>query len=122
MALARDIVSAGLSGGTSNAIQGSVATALSAAGTTITDATDLTASFNMLSTVAAGAGVQVPQLQANESLLIYNGGANACLVYPGAATVAINQLGVGDAMVLAQYSAVIIHGISSTQVAAFLSA
>jgi hypothetical protein len=122
MALARDIVQAGLSGGTANALQGSVKSSISAAGTVITDATDLTASFNILGTVASGAGVQVPQLQPNESLLIYNGGANQCLVYPGASTVAINQLGVGNAMVLARFTAVIVHGISSTQVAAFLSA
>ena len=120
--LARDIVQAGLSGGTATALQGSVKSGISAAGTVITDATDLTASFNMLSTVAAGAGVQIPLMSPNESLLIYNGGANQCLVYPGSASVAINQLGVGTAMVLARYTAVIIHGISSTQVAAFLSA
>ena len=122
MALARDIVSSGLSGGTATALQGSVKTAISAAGTVITDATDLTASFNMLSTVASGAGVQVPLMAPNESLLIYNGGANPCKVYGGSASVAINQLSAGSAMLLPQYSAVIIHGISSTQVAAFMSA
>lgn len=120
--LARDIVQAGLSGGTATALQGSVKEDISAAGTIITDATDLTASYNMLGTVASGAGVQIPQLTANESIFIYNGGANACKVYGGAATVAINQLSAGSAMLLPQYTAVQIFGISSTQVAAFLSA
>ena len=120
--LARDIVQAGLSGGTATALQGSVKSSISAAGTVITDATDLTASFNMLGTVANGAGVQIPQLTANESIFIYNGGANPCLVYPGASTVAINQLSAGTGMVLARFTAVQIYGISSTQVAAFLSA
>ena len=120
--LAKDIVAAGFSGGSATALQGSVKTAISAAGTVITDATDLTASFNMISTAAAGSGVQIPILAANESLLVYNGGANAVKVYPGAATVAINQLGVGNAMTLPQYTACIFHGISTTQVAAFMSA
>ena len=120
--LAKDIMGGGLSAGTATALQGSVKTGISAAGTTITDATDLTASFNIVGTVAASTGVQIPLLAPNESLLVYNGGANSLKVYPGAATVAINQLGVGNAMILQQYTAVIIFGISTTQVSAFLSA
>ena len=120
--LAKDIVASGMSGGTATALQGSVKSSISAAGTSITDATDLTASFNMISTCAASAGVQIPLLAPNESILVYNGGANAMKVYPGASTVAINQLAVGSGMVLAINTAVLFYGISSTQVAGFLSA
>ena len=122
MGLARDIMGGGFSGGQVAAIAGRVQTAISAAGTVITDATDLTASFNMISTAAASAGVQLPLLQAGESLLVYNGGANAVRVYPGSSTVAINQIAAGSAHILAQYTACIYYGISSTVVAGFLSA
>lgn len=120
--LAKDIVAAAFSGGSATALQGSVKTGISAAGTVITDATDLTASYNIIGTVAASTGVQIPQMMPNESIFIYNGGANTLKVYPGASTVAINQLAAGSAMLLQQYTAVIIHGVSSTQVIAFLSA
>ena len=121
-ALARDISRGGVSAGTSQAINGAIATGLTAAGTSISDALDLNATNNYIATCASGAGVQLPSMQLGDEVWVYNGGANQCLVYPDQTTVAINQLGVGNAMILQQYTAVIIFGISTTQVSAFLSA
>ena len=122
MALARDISRGGISGGTAQAINGTNATGLTAAGTTITDALDLTASTNSVSTCAAGAGVQLPSMQIGDSCVVYNGvQANACLVYPESATVAINQLAVGSGVQVPAQTAALFVKITSTTVVAFMS-
>ena len=121
-ALARDISRGGVSAGTSQAINGGVATALTAAGTAITDALDLNATINVIGTCAAGAGVQLYSMQVGDQMEVYNGGANACKVYPESATVAINQLSVGTAMSLAVNTGCKFRKVSATQVVAYLSA
>ncbi len=121
-ALARDISRGGTSAGSSQAINGAVATALTAAGTSITDALDLAATCNVISTCASGAGVQLPSMQVGDECEVYNGGANQCLVYPDQTTVGINQLSVGTAMALPQYTSCKYRKVSSTQIIAFRSA
>lgn len=121
MALAQDIMLGGLSAGTARAIGGQTKTGISAAGTVITDATDLTFSNNVLSTVASGAGVQL-QMMAGESQVVYNGGANGVKVYPPTALVAVNQLPVGTAHTLAPNTSAIYYQVSATQIIAFVSA
>lgn len=121
-ALARDITRAGTSAMSAQGMNGAVATALTAAGSSITDALDLNATINVISTCASGAGVQLYSMQVGDEMEVYNGGANQCLVYPDAATVAINQLSVGTAMVLAVNTGCKFRKVSSTQIIAFLSA
>jgi len=99
-ALARDIARGGTSAGSAQAINGSVATGLTAAGTVITDALDLGATVNVIGTCASGAGVQLYPMQVGDEMEVYNGGANQCKVYPPSTTVKINQLAVGDPMQL----------------------
>lgn len=121
-ALARDITRGGTSAGSAQAINGAVATGLTAAGTVITDALDLNATINVVGTCASGAGVQLYSMMVGDQMEVYNDAANQCLVYPDAATVAINQLGVGSAMTLPINTGCKFRKVSSTQIIAFLSA
>ena len=122
MALAADIMLGGFSPGSARAVGGQVQTAISAAGTVITDATDLTRSINVVSTVAASSGVQLPMMNVGESMIVYNGGANTLRVYPGSTSIAINQITAGSAHQLAVTTAAQYHQVSSTQIVAFQSA
>src|SRR5690348_13343620 len=72
-------------------------TAISAAGTTQGTATALVACVNLVSTVAAGAGVQLYNGQTNDSQVVYNDQAiNNLLVYPPTSG-QINQLSANTA-------------------------
>lgn len=82
MALAKDIMGNGISAAAARAINGSVASAVSAAGSSQSDATALKASINYVSTVASGAGVQLYDGVVGDSQIVHNAGANALTVYP----------------------------------------
>ena len=60
----------------------SVATGISAAGTVQGNATSITKDFNVVSTVASGAGVVLPTAVAGYRITVINTSANALLVYP----------------------------------------
>jgi len=122
MGLAKNIIGGGFSAGQAKAINGATVTGLTAAGTVITDALDLTADVNAIGTCAAGAGVQLPSAEVGDSLVVYNGGANACKVYPDSASNQINQLGAGSSMLLAVSTACVFFKVSSTRWIANLSA
>ena len=122
MALAKEIMQAGVSAGTARALQGQVSSSVSAAGTTRGTATALTKSINYIGTCAAGAGVSLPAMGPNESVIVYNGGANACIVYPPSATVGINQVAVGTGITLGTNTMLRVFGRNTTQYLAMLSA
>ncbi len=98
-----------------------VGTAISAAGTTQTTATQLTNSVNDIGTVAAGAGVVLWTGTAGDSQIVYNRGANAVSVYPpnGAR---INSLPINSPHVLAPSTACEYWFSSTTTVIGILSA
>lgn len=122
-ALARDISRGGISGGSAQAINGVVATGITAAGTTIGTATDLVATVNVIGTVTtAGDGVQLPSMVISDVTEVYNDGANACTVYPDQTTVAINQLSTGSGILLAPNTGARFRKVTSTQIWAILSA
>lgn len=121
-ALARDICLGGTSAMSAQAINGRVATGLTAAGTVITDALDLNATVNLVSTVAANTGVQLYSAQVGDEMEVYNGGANALKVYPEASTSQINQLAAGSAHTLGTNTACKYRKVSATQWIAFMSA
>lgn len=121
-ALAKDIVSGGTSAGSAQAMNGRVGAGLSAAGTIITDATDLLATVNVVTTVAAGSGVQLPSMMIGDQVEVYNNGANALKIYPDQSTVAINQVTAGGSVSLAVNTGMMFRKTSSTQIWAFLSA
>lgn len=75
----------------------SVATALTATGTTRADAFQLASYWNDVTTVAAGTGVKLTTRSLGVySTVIRNGGANALLVYPFDAAGQIDGLGLGN--------------------------
>ncbi len=122
MALAKNIMTAGFSAGQAKSINGALATGLTAAGTVIGDALDLTADTNVISTCASGAGVQLPSCEIGDSVEVYNGGANACKVYPDSTSNQVNGLPAGTAFLLATNTMCYVRKISATRWVANLSA
>ena len=82
MSLQQRLVQAGLSAIQAQAIQGTVASGLIATGTTQANALPLGADNNAFATVAAGTGAILPAMNPGDDVTVYNGGANALLVYP----------------------------------------
>lgn len=64
------------------AIQGSVATALTATGSTAGTALVLGAAKNFVATTAASTGVMLPTGGAGDEVFVFNRGANSLTVYP----------------------------------------
>jgi hypothetical protein len=122
MALAKDIMQGGFSAGSARAVNGNILTGISAAGTTISDATDLLASINVIGTATAGSGVQLPSMMLGDLVEVYNGGSGAMFVYPDQTTVAINQLSAGAGFLLAPNTGVMVRKLTSTSAVAYLSA
>ena len=122
MALAQNIMAGGFSSGQAKAINGRIASTVSAAGTVITDATDLLADISKVSTVASGAGVQLANGEIGDSQIVYNAGANTLKVYPDTSTNAINQIAAGGAHSLATNTACVYYKLSTTQWVAMVSA
>ena len=122
MALALDIMKGGISAMGAAAINGQVKSSISAAGTTISDATDLTSSINIVSTAAASSGVQLPSGQIGDEVDILNLGANAVTVYPDSSSNSINALSAGSGFLLATNTAVKLRKYTSTKWMGFLSA
>jgi hypothetical protein len=112
----------GMSAGGAKAINGSVATGLTAAGTVITDALDLVADTNVIATCGSGAGVQLPSCEIGDSCEVYNGGANACKVYPDASANQVNALVAGTAFSLSPNTMCYCRKITATRWIANLSA
>lgn len=122
MALAKDVMQGGFSAGQAKAINGSVASTVTAAGTVIGDAFDLVASINTITTAAASTGVQLPSCEIGDSVEILNLGANAVKVYPDSTSATINQLAAAAGFSLAPNTACKCRKFTSTKWMAFLSA
>jgi len=81
--------------------------ALTAAGTTQATGLQLTATLNRLTTVAAGAGVNLPASVVGLSVVVINAGANAVVVYPViGGTETINGVAAGTGVLQIANSAV----------------
>ena len=122
MATARDIMKGGFSAGGARAINGQVNSSVSAAGTTISDATDLVSSINVVTTAAASSGVQLPSCEIGDEVEILNLGANAVTVYPDISTGQINGLSAGAGFLLATNTSVRCRRFTSLRWAGYLSA
>lgn len=93
-----------------------VATGLTATGTTITDALQLTAPVNNVTTAAASTGVKLPQsLDVGSVVAVKNLGANAVLVYPALGTQAINALANGAGFSIASGGSAEFYVVSATK-------
>ena len=122
MALARNIMKGGWSAGNAKAVNGAVATGLTAAGTTLATALALTADSNVLATVASGSGVSLPSAEIGDSCEVYNGGANAVTVYPDTTSVQINALTAGNGFLLATNTMCYARRVTATRWVVNLSA
>ena len=113
-----------LSGQTvANAPTKSVATGLTAAGTTITDALQLTAFNNVVSTAAASTGVKLPPLwPVGQIGMVQNNGANAMNLFPPTSSISINGGTAGAAVTIAAAAGNMIVRLSATDFAAYVVA
>ncbi len=92
----------------------SIATGISAAGTTQGTATALTKSFNEVTAVSASQGVVLPSPEAGEIVMIANQGANALNVYPASGH-SINNLSANTAQSLATDTRRIFFAVTSSK-------
>lgn len=94
MPLTQRLAAAGLSAAQALAIQGTVAQAVAAAGSTQGAATLLPADINYVTTGTANQGVVLPPMNAGDSMNVYNKTGVAILLYPppGGSAI-INSLG-----------------------------
>ena len=122
MALALDIMKGGHSAMSARAINGQVQSSVTAAGTAISDATDLTATINVVTTAAASSGVQLPNCEIGDSVEILNLGANSVTVYPDTSSNRINQLSAGSGFLLATNTSCWLRKWTSSRWTAYLSA
>lgn len=99
MAQTNKLVPSGVSPVAALAIVGDVATGIVAAGATQAAATQLPGVNNFITTVAVGAGVILPAGNIGDEIAVYNGGANAVLVYPPVGAT-LNNLAVNVAVSL----------------------
>lgn len=120
--LFKDYMGGGMSAGNAQAMGGSIATAVTAAGTTITTATHLTASKNVVTTATDSQGVQLYYMQAGESQMVFNNTTANIKVYPGSSSMAINNASAGAGVYLAPYTFCEFHQVSSTKLMGNLSA
>jgi len=82
----------------------SVSTGLTATGTTIADALQLTSLLNVITTAAASTGVKLPPVDSGfigQSITVKNAGANTINVFPETAAVGFNRGALGTAVTLA---------------------
>ena len=123
-ALASQVMAGGFSAGQATALNGTLKTAISAAGTTLATATALTNATNLVSTAAAGAGVALPTAAAiGDTVYVFNDGSgNTMVVYPHKSTAQINNVTAGSGINLANNTACYFTMISATRWIANMSA
>lgn len=112
----------GVSPVTAASIQGDVNTAITAAGSAIGTATDLTNVINIVTTATSLQGVQLDTGIVGDWQIVYNATAVSISVYPSATTARINQIALGSAHVLASYTSCMYFVASATQHVGVLSA
>lgn len=103
-------------------VDGDVAATLSAAGTTISDATEVTAAHSYVTTVAAGAGVKLVAKESGFNFSVANAGANALKVYPPSSSVSFNGATAGDPAIVPVNGALWAKAVNSTKMIAVVGA
>lgn len=107
---------------TANGLKLSVGAALTAAGTGQSDALQLAANLNQVTTVASGTGVKLfATPAAGDVVMIYNAGANALTVYPQTSGT-INQLSANAGVTLAINTGMILFAATTSAWMAIMSA
>lgn len=112
----------GISPVTAQSIQGDTNNAITAAGSAISTATDLTNAFNIVTTATDGQGVQLDTGVVGDSQTVYNATLVNIKVYPSSSSAKINQITAGSAHTLASYTSCTYYVVSSTQHIGVMSA
>lgn len=86
MALPSRVLNSGVTSLSTAAICGEGATAVSAAGSTSSDATTLSSIYNRISSVSAGQGVKLPGCEMGATVYLTNAGASTLTIYPDASS------------------------------------
>lgn len=115
------LATSGLSAVASLSINGDVAVGLVAAGSTQATAASLPAANNFVATTAASTGVILPPSNGGDEVFVFNGGANALLVYPPVGG-GINGGSTNAAVSVPTLKAIYFVVASATQIGALLSA
>lgn len=108
---AQELIALGIHSEPALKIAGSANAAVTAAGTTIADATRLRNRYNYVSTAAASSGVKLPQVAIGDSVIVQNGGASDLKVYPPDAVQFFNAASAGGSLTLAALTDVILVAI-----------
>lgn len=96
MAIKNDLIGLGMPAPLASLVGENVATALTAAGSALASALQLTESFNFIGTAAASTGVRLPtDTPVGGMVIIRNGGANSVTIYPPTSAGVINALSAG---------------------------
>jgi hypothetical protein len=95
VAIPSRVLGSGINSLSTVSICGDGAGAVTAAGTSAGNATELTHVYNNVSTVGSGEGVKLPPTEMGETIIVRNGGANQLTVYPYDAGSTINSAGTG---------------------------
>jgi hypothetical protein len=95
VAIPSRVLGSGINSLSTVSICGDGAGAVTAAGTSAGNATELTHVYNNVSTVGSGEGVKLPPTEMGETIIVRNGGANQLTVYPYDAGSTINNAGTG---------------------------
>jgi hypothetical protein len=82
VAIPSRVLGSGINSLSTVSICGDGAGAVTAAGTSAGNATELTHVYNNVSTVGSGEGVKLPPTEMGETIIVRNGGANPLTVYP----------------------------------------
>ena len=110
MAFPSRVQGAGTSGGQTQAIVGDVSATVTAAGSSATDATSVSAVVTRISSAAASTGVKVPTAEAGAMMVIRNDGANTVTIYPQTG----GTINGGASTTVAAAKSVLLFGTSAT--------
>lgn len=118
----KDMVRNGLAVSAADSVNGDVKTGITAAGTTIADATQLTGDISVVTTTALNTGVKLPPNEVGDQFMVHNLGANPLLVYPALAAENINALAAAAGFSVGAGKAAFFYRISNTLYTASVSA
>lgn len=122
MPLLKNLIGTGIVPGQAESIMGKVSSALTATGSSQTDALLLPSTICEFTTVASSTGARIPaNLDPSDKIFIYNGGANTLSVYPPTGEL-IQNGAANAAFSVAANKAVLLVKRASTKWMAILSA
>lgn len=123
MAIKHRLMGVGFSAGQAEQAVGDAATGITATGTVIGDAYQLTAAVNCVTTTASSTGVKLPQnCSPGDEVKVWNDGANTLNVFPPTSSEEIDDAGDGTADTLAANKGASYTKVNATQWMAILTA